>query len=226
MNQSVTAVLIHGAWANAACWAKVIPLLHDSGLASVAVQLPLTSLDDDVATVKRALALIDGPVTLVGHSYGGVVASEAGNDSKVQSLIFVAAFAPDQGESAGSLGAGAAPAPLGAEIRPDAQGFLKLTQTGIDESFGQDLSETERLIAFVTQGPTSAQALGGVVAMPAWKSKPSWYVIAEQDGAIQPVLQHQMADRARSHKTSLASSHLVMMSHPEKVSQVILAAAK
>lgn len=226
MSQSVTAVLVHGAWANAACWSKVIPLLQAGGLSSVAVPLPLTSLEDDAAAVNRALALIDGPVVLVGHSYGGVVATATGNDSKVQSLVFVAAFAPDEGESAGSLGASADPAPLGAEIRPDSQGFLKLTRTGVDKSFGQDLTEDERLVAFVTQGPTAAKALGDVVSTPAWKSKPSWYVVAEQDGAIQPSLQNRMADRAKSQKTSVASSHLVMLSHAAKVSDAILAAAK
>lgn len=226
MSQSVTAVLVHGAWANAACWSKVIPLLQAAGLSSVAVQLPLTSLEDDAAAVNRALALIEGPVVLVGHSYGGVVATATGNDSHVQSLVFVAAFAPDEGESAGSLGAGADPAPLGAEIRPDSQGFLKLTRTGIDESFGQDLTEDERLLAFVTQGPTAAKALGDTVSKPAWKSKPSWYVVAEQGGAIQPSLQHKMADRAKSQKVSVVSSHLVMLSHPQKVSEAILAAAE
>jgi pimeloyl-ACP methyl ester carboxylesterase len=141
-------------------------------------------------------------------------------------LVYIAAFAPDEGESAGALGASVDPSPLGAEIRPDSQGFLKVTRTGIDESFGQDLSEEERLVAFVTQGPTAAKALGDAVSAPAWKSKPSWYVVAEQDGAIQPSLQHRMADRAKSQITSIASSHLVMLSHPERVSEVVLAAAK
>ncbi|MGF6767806.1 pimeloyl-ACP methyl ester carboxylesterase [Paraburkholderia sp. GAS199] len=226
MSQSVTAVLVHGAWANAACWSKVIPFLQAGGVSTVAVQMPLTSLEDDAATVKRALALIDGPVVLVGHSYGGVVVTATGNDSKVQSLVYVAAFAPDEGESAGALGASADPAPLGAEVRPDSQGFLKLTRKGIDESFGQDLTEDERLVAFVTQGPTSAQALGDVVSAPAWKTKPSWYVVAEQDGAIQPSLQHRMADRAKSQKALVDSSHLVMLSHATKVSDAILAAAR
>ncbi len=226
MSQSPTVVLIHGAWANAACWSRVIPVLDAQGLQSVAVSLPLTSLADDSAVVKRALDLIDGPAVLVGHSYGGVVATAAGNDSKVRSLVFVAAFAPDEGESAGSLGAQVDPTPLGPEIRPDSQGFLKLSQNGFYESFGQDLDAQEKLIAFATQGPTSAAALGDVITSPAWRKRPSWFVVAEQDRAIQPSLQHSLADRAGSTKTTVASSHLVMLSHPQEVSNAILAASR
>src|SRR4029077_14429978 len=131
MTKASNVVLVHGAWADGSSWSKVIPLLLDGGLRVTAVQLPLMSLKDDAATVKRAIALEDGPIILVGHSYGGVVITEAGNDPKVVGLVYIAAFAPDVGQSAGSLGASVEPAPMGAEVRPDAQGFLKLTEVGV-----------------------------------------------------------------------------------------------
>ena len=140
MAKSSDVILVHGAWADGSSWAKVIPLIAAKGHPVIAVQLPLTSLGDDVATVKRAIALASGPIILVGHSYGGAVISEAGNDPKVEALVYIAAFAPDAGESAGSLGASVEPAPLGAEVRPDAQGYLKLTQSGVSDSFAQDLT--------------------------------------------------------------------------------------
>ena len=120
MAKSSDVILVHGAWADGSSWAKVIPLLAARGHSVTAVQLPLTSLGDDVATVKRAIALASGRIILVGHSYGGAVISEAGNDPKVDALVYIAAYAPDAGESAGSLGASVEPAPLGAEVRPDA----------------------------------------------------------------------------------------------------------
>src|SRR3984885_6932755 len=121
-------ILVHGAWADGSSWSKVIPLLNAKGLHVTAVQLPLTSLADDAATVKRAIALESGPVVLVGHSYGGAVITEAGTDAKVSALVYVAAFAPDSGQSAGALNATGTPAPLGAESKPDAEGFISLTK--------------------------------------------------------------------------------------------------
>src|ERR1700690_4303924 len=128
-------VIVHGAWADGSSWSKVIPPLQAKGLHVVAVQNPLTSLADDVAATKRAIALADGPVLLVGHSYGGVVITEAGNDPKVRGLIYIAAFAPDAGESAVALLKSVPPSPVGAELRPDASGFLKLTEKGISDDF-------------------------------------------------------------------------------------------
>ena len=134
-------ILVHGAWADGSSWAKVIPLLTKKGLAVTAVQLPLTSFEADVAAVRRAIAAIDGEVVLVGHSYAGAVIGEAGNDPKVVRLVYVDAFAPDAGESAGSLFAQFESAPLSAELRPDAEGFLKITREGVDTLFAQDLDD-------------------------------------------------------------------------------------
>ena len=167
-------VLVHGAWADGSSWAKVIPLLEAAGLRVVAVQNPLTSLQDDVAAVQRAIALQDGPVLLVGHSYGGAVITEAGTDPKVAGLVYVAAFAPDAGQAVGELGKEFPPAPGGAEIRPDASGFLMMTPKGIEEDFAQDLPKTERKILAATQGPTNGAAFGARLANAAWKTKPTW----------------------------------------------------
>ena len=220
-----TVLLVHGAWANASSWERVIPLIERAGLAAVAVQMPLTSLEDDVAAVRRAIALEPGPVLLAGHSYGGVVITEAGSDPTVAGLVYVAAFAPDAGESAGSLGAAGEPPPMNAEIRPDADGFLKLTRAGVHDSFAQDLPEAERSLLFATQVPTAAKVLGGLVSSPAWRTKPSWYLVASEDRAIQPDLERSMAKRIGAQTVSVPASHLVMLSHPDAVARLIIDAA-
>lgn len=219
-------ILVHGAWADGSSWSKVIPKLQAKGYKVVAVQLPLTSLKDDVATVERALKLEDGPVVLVGHSYGGVVITEAGNDPKVKSLVYVAAFAPDAGESAFGLTKAAPPVPLGNEIRPDETGFLKLTEKGVVEDFAQDLPERDRQVIAATQGPVSVNALGANVTNPAWKYKPSWYIIASQDRAVSLELEKSTADKIGATETTVPSSHLVMLSHPDQVTEVIENAAE
>src|ERR1700761_3704465 len=157
-------ILVHGAWADGSSWSKVIPLLEAKGLHVTAVQLPLTSLADDAATVKRALALENGPTVLVGHSYGGAVITEAGNDAKVSALVYVAAFAPDSGQSAGALNASVPPAPLGAETKPDAEGFISLTKTGVYDDFAQDLPDADKAVLFAAQAPTSVKSLGGNIS--------------------------------------------------------------
>ncbi|MDB5297284.1 MAG: signal peptide protein [Phycisphaerales bacterium] len=161
MSALPTVILVHGAWSDGSGWGKVIPLLRDRGLRAVAVQLPLTSLADDAAAVRRAIALEDGPLVLAGHSYGGAVVTEAGSDARVVGLVYAAAFAPDVGESAVTLGDSVAPAPLLAEVRPDAFGFVKLTRAGVFDCFAQDLSPAEREVLLATQGPTSVRSLGG-----------------------------------------------------------------
>src|SRR5262245_44280245 len=174
-------VLVHGAWADGSSWSKVIPLLQSRGLHVVAVQLPLTSLADDVATVQRAVALEDGPVLLVAHSYGGVVMTEAGNDPKVAGLVYVAAFAPQEGQSAFDL-ANAYPTAILPELRLDQFGFLKITPTGIRRAFAQDLSDTEQSVLTAAQSPTAlVGSLSAPVSAAAWRTKPCWFVIAARD---------------------------------------------
>jgi len=218
-------LLVQGAWADGSSWSKVIPKLEAKGLNVTAVQLPLTSLADDVATVQRALALEDGPVLLVGHSYG-VVITEAGNDHKVTGLVYVAAFAPDAGESSGSLGSTVAPAPMGAEIKPDASGFLKLTKAGVFNDFAQDLTAGEKDILFAAQAPTSGKALGGTVTTAAWKTKPSWYIVAAHDRIIPPELEMTMAKKIKAETITVASSHVAMLAQPDKVAAFIIRAVQ
>jgi pimeloyl-ACP methyl ester carboxylesterase len=218
-------VLVHGAWADGSAWAKVIPLLAAQGLAVTAVQLPLTGFDADVAAVRRAIALAEGAVVLVGHSYAGAVISEAGNDPKVAKLAYIDAFAPDAGESAGSLFAQFDSAPLNAEIRPDADGFLKLSRAGIFDVFAQDLDDGEKELVYATQGPIHGGALGGTLTQAAWRSRPAYYLIGDQDHAIPPVEQARMAARMKASVTHVDSSHVPMLSQPAAVARFILGAA-
>src|ERR1700743_31886 len=187
-------VLVHGAWADGSSWPKIIPLLKTEGFDAVAVQNPLSSIADDVASTNRIINAQDGPVLLVGHSYGGAVITEAGNDPKVAGLVFVSAVAPDQGESAFCLITSGA-TPIGAELRPDKSGFLKLTPKGIAEDFAQDLSAKEIAVLTATQVPTSVGAMKGEVTNPAWKSKSSWYIVASNDRAISPELEKSQAKK-------------------------------
>jgi pimeloyl-ACP methyl ester carboxylesterase len=220
-----TVILVHGAWADASSWSKVIPRLVAAHLNVVAVSLPLTSLADDVAATERAIALVNGPVLLVGHSYGGAVITEAGNDPKVVGLVFVAAYAPDNGESSLSL-ATANPTPIGTQIRPDASGFLKLTATGIVEDFGQDLSDIEKVNLIATQGPTARVALGALATKPAWKNKPAWFVIAANDRTVSPELEETEATRMNATTITLPTSHLSMLAAPERVADFIKVAVE
>jgi pimeloyl-ACP methyl ester carboxylesterase len=218
-------ILVHGAWANGASWSKVIPLLEAKGLHVVAVELPLTSLEDDVATVRRAIALEDGPVLLVGHSYGGVVITEAGTDPKVSGLVYVAAFAPGDNGSINQLSQGGTPPPGIAELRPDAQGFLKLTPKGISEDFAQDLTPAEKAEITATQSPINAKLLGGTITTAAWHQKPSWYVVAANDRMIPPDAERGMANAIHAETITLPSSHVAMLSHPAPVAALIEKAA-
>jgi pimeloyl-ACP methyl ester carboxylesterase len=219
-----TVLLIHGAWADGSSWSKVVPLLEAKGMHVVAVQIPLTSFADDVAATQRAIALEDGPILLVGHSYGGAVITEAGNDPKVVGLVYVSAVAPEKGESAFGL-ITSVQTPIGSELRPDSSGYLKLTPKGIAEDFAQDLSPKEIEVLTATQVPTSVGAMKGEVTTPAWKSKPSWYIIAANDRAISPDLEISQAKRIGATTTTVPSSHVIMLAQPSKVANVIFEAA-
>jgi pimeloyl-ACP methyl ester carboxylesterase len=157
---------------------------------------------------------------LVGHSYGGAVITEAGNDPKVVGLVFVAAYAPDNGESSLSL-ATANPTPVGTQIRPDASGFLKLTAAGIAEDFGQDLSDIEKVNLIATQGPTAGGALAALASTPAWKNKSTWFVIAANDRTVSPELEKTEATRMNATTITLPTSHLAMLAAPERVADFI-----
>ena len=220
-----TVVLVHGAFADGSSWDKVIPILQAKGLKVVAVQNPLTSLADDVATTKRAIDAQTGPVILVGHSWGGTVITQAGDHEKVAALVYVAAFAPAEGQASGELGKDFPPAPGGASIRPDAAGFLSLTPEGVAKDFAQDLPAAQTKVMAVTQGPISAKSFDDKVTAAAWKTKPSFYIVAEKDRMIQPDLERAMAKKINATTTSLPTSHVPMQSRPKDVAAVILTAA-
>jgi pimeloyl-ACP methyl ester carboxylesterase len=224
--RTTTVLLVHGAWSNASAWSKVLPLLDEAGVSAIAAQLPLASLPDDVATLKRAIACVAGPVLLVGHSYGGAVITEAGSVPDVTGLVYVAAFAPDAGESAGGLGAGAPPTRILDVALPDAEGFLKLTREGAADVFAHDLAAAEQFLVYATQGPLAVAALMGPVAEAAWRSKPSWYLRATEDRVIHPDLQDTMSRRMGADTTNVASSHVPMLSQPRVVADLIFKALR
>ena len=178
----------------------------------------------DVAATKRAIALQDGPVVLVGHSYSGVVITEAGNDPKVVGLVYVAALAPSDGESVASVSKPFPPTPLGSEVRADAEGFLTLTPKGIAEDFAQDLPDNEKQVLTATQGPTAAAVFGATITTAAWKTKPSWCVIASNDRAVSPELEKSQA-AMKATSITVTSSYVPMLSHPKEVADLIEQAA-
>ncbi|SEB43036.1 Pimeloyl-ACP methyl ester carboxylesterase [Terriglobus roseus] len=214
-------VLVHGAFADGSSYAKVIPLLQAKGLHVVSVQIPLTSFDDDVAATKRAIAAQDGPVLLVGHSYGGVVISEAGNESKVAGLVYVAAFAPDSGQNIVDISK-SFPKPPGMDtLAPQADGFLLLTEQGVKENFAQDLTESEKDVLVAVQPMTAGAIFGAKISKAAWRDKPTWYVVSSNDRMIAPDQEKSMAKQMNASTTILPASHVVMLSHPKEVAAVI-----
>jgi pimeloyl-ACP methyl ester carboxylesterase len=219
-------VLVHGAFADGSSWSKVIPLLEKAGLNAVAVQNPLTSLEDDLAATRRAIAQQDGPVILVGHSWAGVVITEAGTDPKVAGLVYVAAFAPESGEAVGDLGKDFPPPPGGAELRPAADGYLTLTTKGVMEYFAPDLPVAQRKLIAATQGATNGAVFGAKVTNAAWKMKPTSYVVAANDRMIQPDLERKFAKTMNAKTITLPSSHVAMLSHPAEVAKLIIDAAR
>jgi pimeloyl-ACP methyl ester carboxylesterase len=218
-------VLVHGAWADGSSWSKVIPLLQAKGLKVVAVQNPLTSIADDVAATNRMVNAQDGPVLLVGHSYGGAIITEAGNNPKVVGLVYVAAFAPDEGETLGGLAKNYPPAPVFAEAYPIEDGFLLLTAKGIMEDFAQDLSLEEKKTMIATQGATQGAILSTPITKAAWHTKPSWFVIASNDRSISPEQEISTAKRMNAKTLTVPSSHVAMLAQPEKVADFIIEAA-
>jgi pimeloyl-ACP methyl ester carboxylesterase len=219
-------VLVHGAWADGSSWNRVIPLLEKKGFHVTAVHLPFTTLADDAAAVRRAIALQDGPVLLVGHSYGGVVITETGDDPKVAGLVYVAAFAPDEGQSAGDVNNQYPPTPGDKEFVPDANGFLRLSDKGVAEDFAQDLTVAEKQLIAATQGQVSGpNELGAKVTTAAWKQKPTFYIVADQDRMIAPQLEKQFAEQMHAKTIHIASSHVPMLSHPVEVADFITTAA-
>jgi pimeloyl-ACP methyl ester carboxylesterase len=218
-------VLVHGAWADGSSWSKVLPILLAKGLHAVAVQNPLNSIADDVASTNRLINLQDGPVLLVGHSYGGAVITEAGNNPKVAGMVYVAAFAPEEGETLGGMAQKFPTPPAYSEFRAIDDGYLMLTPKGVRECFAQDLSPADKDLVLAVQGATQGAILSTPIKKAAWHTKPSWFVIASNDRTIAPEQEISTAKRMGAKTLTLASSHVPMLSQPEKVAEFVIEAA-
>lgn len=221
-----TVVLVHGAFADGSTWNQVIALLQAKGLKVVAVQNPLTSLAEDVAVTRRALDRESGPVVLVGHSYGGVVITEAGQQDNVKALVYVAAYAPAENQSIADLNKDY-PTPSGfAHLVADKAGFLTLTPEGVSRHLAQDVALAQTQLMAATQKPTQGKNFEDKVTVAGWKTKPSWYLISERDHMLQPDLQRAMAQRMQARVRSLPAGHTPQLSRPEDVAATILAATE
>jgi pimeloyl-ACP methyl ester carboxylesterase len=221
-----TIVLVHGGFVDGSGWEDAYRILKKDGYRVSIVQNPTTTLADDVAATKRVIAEQKGPVILVGHSYGGVVITEAGNDPGVAGLVYIAAFAPDRGESVAALIKDAPPGAPVPPILPPQEGFLALDKTKFAASFAADVAPEKAEFMANSQVPWGVDALNGAVTEPAWRSKPSWYLVATDDRMIPPAAQRAMSKRAGSSVVEVKGSHAVYVSQPEAVAELIRKAAK
>lgn len=222
---SLSIILIHGAFVDGSGWDSVYKILVKAGYNVTVVQNRTTSLADDVAFTRRIVAAEKGKVLLVGHSYGGVVITEAGVDPKVAGLVYIAAFAPDQGESVESLIKVPVPGAAVPPILPPQDGFLLLDRSKFVASFAADVNEQTANFMAASQLPWGVAAFADKVSVPAWKSKPSWYLVASDDKMIPPPAQRQMAQRAGAKVTEAKGSHAIYMSQPKAVADLIEQAA-
>ena len=218
-------VLVHGLWADGSSWSKVIPILQNAGHKVIAVQIPTQSFSEDVETVKRAIELAGGPVTLVGHSYGGFVITNAGyNNQNVTGLVYVAAFAPDEGESTANF-VDVSKFPPGLLV-PDSGGFLYLNPEMFHEAFIQDANATEAETLAVVQKPAHQSLIAEKSGPPAWKQLPTWFAVSENDHIIPPDAQRNFTERMNATTISLNSSHASLVTHPDEIAELILNATK
>jgi pimeloyl-ACP methyl ester carboxylesterase len=221
-----TVVLVHGAFADGSSWQKVIPLLEKAGLKVVAVQNPLESLESDVAFTKRAIRDAEEPIVLVGHSWGGVVITEAGNDPKVKSLVYVAAYAPDAGQSLVDAASKYPDQESRKTFLKDEDGYLKISDEGVSKYFAAGLSPEEQKVIAVVQGRFHVRATTAPVSQAAWRDKPSFMVVATEDQIIAPQMQRDQVKSAKAEMIEVPSGHVAMLSHPKEVSDLIVEAAR
>ena len=226
MHMKKNVVLVHGGFVDGSGWEGVYQILKKDGYTVSVVQNPTLSLADDVAATKRILAAQDGPVILVGHSYGGAVISEAGNDTKVAALVYIAAFAPDKGESVATLIKDPPPGAPVPPILPPVDGFLFLDKAKFHASFAADVDAAKAAFMADSQVPWGVAALSGTISEPAWKAKPSWYLVTTEDKMIPPPAQHCMSKRAGSTVVEAKGSHAIYVSQPGAVATLIGEAAR
>lgn len=217
-------VLVHGAYADGSCWSDVIGRLQAAGLKATAVQNPLSSLADDAEATRRILTLQDGPTVLVGHSWAGTVISETGVDPKVSALVYVAARAPDAGEDYGALAA-KFPTPPATAGLVKSGGFAQLGEEAFLRDFAGDIDPAKARVLYAVQGRISETLFAGRTTQAAWRSKPSWYAVSTNDRTTSPELERFLAKRMNAKTIEIASSHLSLISHPDKIADLILEAA-
>jgi pimeloyl-ACP methyl ester carboxylesterase len=220
-------VFVHGAWADGSCWSGPIEQLQAEGYNVRAPQFPHTSLADNLARLRQVLTALDGPTILVGHSYGGQVITALGTDApNVVGLVYIAAFGLDEGESIGALLAQGPPTPALAHFFVDEQGFAWLPEDDFVAHFAADVDPAKARVMFAVQQPLAASALEDVMGAPAWKSFPSWYLVAANDEAIPPDAERAWAERMGATTVEIASSHVAMVSHPDEVVKLVGAAVE
>jgi pimeloyl-ACP methyl ester carboxylesterase len=224
--QPYSVVLVHGAFVDGSGWQRTYDILTKNGYEVIVVQNPTVTLAEDAAVTRRAISAAQHPVILVGHSYGGAVITEAGNDPKVKSLVYLAGFAPEVGETVEQLATKPIPGETGAPLLPPRDGFLFVDPAKFPESFAAGADQDLARFMAAAQVPWGIGAVGGKITAAAWKSKPSLFMITTQDHMVQPTLQRNMAKRAGSKTVEIASSHAVMLTYPEKVAAFIQSAVQ
>jgi pimeloyl-ACP methyl ester carboxylesterase len=228
MNPRPNIVLVHGAWADGSCWSAVIERLQAGGYTVTAPQFPESSLADDVARLRQVLDRQDGPAIVAGHSYGGQIMTALGAGApNVAGLVYIAAFGLDEGESIGGLLAqGGPPTPALAHLDIDKQGFAWLPENDFVYHFAADVDAAQARVMYAVQQPLATSTFGDVMGVPAWKSCPSWFLVAEDDQAIPPEAERQFAERMGAVTVAIPAGHLAMVSHPDDVAQLIKTAAE
>lgn len=221
----VDVVLAHGAWADGSSWSRVIGPLRAAGLGVVAAPLPLTSFADDIAALDATLERLDGPVVLVGHAYAGAVIAGTA-DPKVAALVYVAALAPDEGETVGEVFSRAEPHPLAPRLAPDARGLIRLPEEAFAAAFAQHASAEEQAVLAAVQRPIAAACIGVPVGRPLWRDRPSWFLVAEEDRMIAADTQRFMAARMGARVRSLPVDHTPLVTAPDAVVGIVLDAAR
>jgi pimeloyl-ACP methyl ester carboxylesterase len=227
MSAQPNIVLVHGAWADGSSWSAVIQRLQADGYHVTAPQFPMTALADDVARLRQVLDAQDGPIVVAGHSYGGQIMTALGTDApNVASLVYIAAFGIDQGESLGGLLSQGPVTPALEHLITDAKGFTWLSEDDFMNHFAADVDPVQARVMYAVQQALAASAFGDVMGAPAWKSLPAWYLVAANDEAIPPDAERQFAARMGATTVEVPSSHVAMVSHPDAVTQLIESAAK
>ncbi len=224
-SENATVVVVHGAWADGSSWQAVIRPLQKRGLRVIAAPIPLTSLSDDAAALKRTIARTQGPLIVAGHAYAGAVIATA-NDERVKGLVYVAALAPDEGETVAQVFYKDESHPKAPQLAPDADGFIWMPNEGFANAFAQNATDEQIALSKAVQRPIALKSIQEPAPPPAWKAKPTWYLLAEEDRMINPKTQHFMAERMKATVRSFAVDHTPLLTAPDKVVDIILEAAE